>query len=81
MIESGQWTPAQCAAVPLVVQFALWGGVESGAGQGGKRMTRKEQIDALQQRRAAKGLPPLPLAEIEENERRFAEAVRRGPNG
>lgn len=63
----------------VLSQLAVWG--QTGAGKGGGRMTPEELLEALNQRRARKGLPPLTMEEARENERRAVAEARAGRNG
>lgn len=56
--------------------LTIWG--ERGAGRGGLPLSDEEQLDALNERRRHKGLPPLSAEEAAENVRQFRERLKRG---
>ncbi len=70
LAEGAHWTPAECAAIPITVQWALWAEFQPAA-----------PVDHFQQanlRRELAGLPPITEGEYEARQAAAAARVEAG---
>lgn len=70
MIENGHWTPAQCASIPLTVQWALWDAPPTGE--------EPDHFALANRRRELQGLPALTREEYEARQKTAVARIEAG---